>query len=135
MCVKSPNRGCRESRSVKHNTTSEVQCLHWSHDYLSDNFLPSPIQPILVTDTRFDTYPPGSLSEETESDLLRAHWIMGPPFVDLKSLATTINVCEGCCVANQLTNLIYITFVPISPLPRFPVSFVQTGLRLFGFLF
>jgi hypothetical protein len=53
----------------------------------------------------FDTYPGAfgrsgshgesawSQSEEAESGLLRAHWIIGPPFVDRKSLATMSNAC------------------------------------------
>ena len=28
---------------------------------------------------------------------VRAHWIVGPPFVDLKSLATICDVCVGDC--------------------------------------
>jgi hypothetical protein len=50
----------------------------------------------------FDTYPPGAFGcngfhgesawpDEAEQGLLRAHWIIGPPFVDPKSLATMSN--------------------------------------------
>ncbi len=91
----------------------------WNREWADSTmtFLPSPIQtvvPILsekfffVTDSpyssrvHFDTYPPGSSSrngyhgesgwpDETEQGLMRAHWMIGPPFVDRKSMTTTSN--------------------------------------------
>jgi hypothetical protein len=78
-------------------------------------FLPSPIQSVPVPSTRF-FFPfrltvfvtahtlthirpgpsgvtgfMGSLSDEAELGLLRDHWIIGPPFVDRKSLSTMSN--------------------------------------------
>ena len=52
--------------------------------------------------THFDTSPPGAFGrngfhgesarpDEAELGLLRAHWIIEPPFVDRKSLATMSN--------------------------------------------
>ena len=42
---------------------------------------------------------------ENEFVLLRVHWIIGLPFVDLKSLSTMSNECEGWFVANLVDKL------------------------------
>ena len=43
---------------------AEVQCLLWTHDYPSDKFSPSPIQPVLITRAPFDTSPPGAFGRK-----------------------------------------------------------------------
>jgi hypothetical protein len=103
-----------------------------AHGYLSVKFLPFPFS---SRTRRFDTYPPGTFgrngshgefawSEAAESEVLRAHWIIGPPFEDLKSLATMSNAKGVGGWQTLLTNFICkpsIQFLsPITPRTPFP---------------
>ena len=63
--------------------------------------------------------------EEAESELLRAHWIIGPPFVDLKSPATMRNTKGISGWQTLLQTLVPKTLSPIKPLTHFPVGIVR----------
>ena len=59
-------QGARSRRvtSLRH---AKVQCFLWAHGFLSDKVLPSPIQPVLITSTHFDTSPPGPFGRNVYS--------------------------------------------------------------------
>ncbi len=94
--------------------------------------------------SHFDTSPPGAFGrngfhgesawpDETELGLLRAHWIIGPPFVDPKSLATMSNAGD---VGGWQTKVVDSVFKTLHPFSSTRTVLVQKlGYNVVDFVF